>query len=576
LEAPHGRSAIGTLSRSSERLTVAAILTITIWVAHFSQSLHFGLYEDDWDFIGQPMAWTWGKLLDWIHICLRYWPQGRPIGFSVVATLAFLGNRIAGLEAIYLIAFALHVANTLILYTIVRRHLSTAPSFCAALGFCLFPSNTAVPFLSGQLFAGLTLFFLLFATWLYLRGSRLAAYVVSAGSLLTYESAFLPFFAVPLLHVSPMRKLRRELLKHWAILLAIGASLFWFRAHMGEEKTSTVLGDGLWVTLERIATAMYAGSVTTLRLFVMRLVTVLRDGDREVLLIVIGLAAGFTVALYLMRVHPSDKLKVWPLSVTSKWFELHANLSIDYATAAALRLGACGLFMIVIAYGLAISKDYYPPVVEAGRLTGTHLSAAVGAGLLCGAISAILLDLAVSHRKKVWAALALACYFSGLAGFHYLVQEDFRKSWAIQRVFWASVKKQCPDLTDGTVLIYEIESDPTRYIQTNSWGDPYVLSLVYDFPKNWKQPPQLFSATTAWTADVISSGDQFFWQPPLFWPTEKLSQGNVILLRGAPGDLKRVSGTVTLKLKEFLLKSPEGSSALAFRRGPMYKYVMQP
>ena len=196
--------------------------------------------------------------------------------------------------------------------------------------------------------------------------------------------------------------------------------------------------------------------------------------------------------------------------------------------------------------------------------------------LRCGAISAILLDLGVSHGKKFWAALALACYFSGLAGFHYLVQEDFRKSWTIQRAFWAAVKKQCPDLTDGTVLIYEVESYPTRYIQTNSWGDPYVLSLVYDFPKNWKQPPQLFSAATAWTADVISSGGQFFWRPPIFWPTEELSQGNVILLRGAPGNPKRVSGAILLGSKEFQLKSPEGPSALAFRPGPMYKYVMQP
>ena len=537
-----GHVALGGFSTLRERVLVAIILTITIWVVHFSQSLHFGLYEDDWDFIGQPMAWTWGKLLDWVYMCLQHWPQGRPIGFAVVATLAFLGNRIGGLEAIYLIAFGLHVANTLILYTIVRRHLSTAPSFCAALGFCLFPSNTAIPLLEAQLFNGLTLFFLLFATWLYLRGWRIVAYVVSAGSLLTYESAFLPFFAVPLLHVGPMPKLRRELLKHWAILLAIGGSIFWFRAHMGEEKAATVLGNGWWVTLGRVATAMYAGSVTTLRLFVMRLVTVLRDGDREVLPIVIVLAAGFTVALYFMRVHLSDRLEVWPLSVTNKWFEWHANLSIDYASAAALRLGACGLFMLVISYGLAISNYYYPPVVEAGRLTGTHLSAAVGAGLLCGAISAILLDLGVSHGKKFWAALALACYFSGLAGFHYLVQEDFRKSWTIQRAFWAAVKKQCPDLTDGTVLIYEVESYPTRYIQTNSWGDPYVLSLVYDFPKNWKQPPQLFSAATAWTADVISSGGQFFWRPPIFWPTEELSQGNVILLRGAPGNPKRVSG----------------------------------
>jgi hypothetical protein len=573
--APHGRSALWALGLSNERLIVAAILTITIWLVHFSQSLHFGLYEEDWFFIGQPMLWSWGKLIEHIQNCFRIWPQARPIGFAVVGIAAFLGNRIGGLEGIYLITFALHVANTLLLYTIVRRHLSTAPSFCAALGYCLFPSSTVTPLLQAQLFNGLTVFFLLFATWLYLRGSRIMAYVVSVGSLLTYESAFLPFFAVPLLHVGSLPNLRRALLKHWTILLAIGASLFWFRAQMGEDKSSAVLDNGWWATLERIGTAMYAGSVTTLRLFVMRLVTVWRDGDREVLLIVIVLAAGFTLALYLMRVHLSDELELWSLSVTSKRYRLHANLSIDHATATALRLGTCGLFMLVIAYGLAISKWYYPPVVEVGRLTTTHISAAVGSALLCGAISAILLDLGVSHRKKFWAALALACYFSGLGGFHYLVQEDFRKSWVIQRSFWASVKKQCPDLTDGTVLIYEIESYATPYIASTGWADFYILGEVYDFPKNWKDPPKLISTTKAWMADVTSSDGQFVWQPFANIRTTLL-QGNVILLRGVPGDLKRVSGTITLKAKEFALKSPAGPSAVAFRPGPMYRYVMQP
>lgn len=574
--APRGLSALRDLGRFSERLTVAAILTITIWVAHFAQSAHFGLYEDDWAFIGQPMTWTLGHLKDYVWYTLQHWPQGRPIAFSAVALAAFLGTRIGGLEAVYLIAFALHVTNTLIVYAIVRRQLPAAPSLCAALGFCLFPSITSTPLAEAELFVGLTLFFLLFATWLYLRGWRFAAYVVSAGSLLTYENAFLPFFAVPLLESKLVPNLRRALLKHWAILVAIGSSLFWLRVNMGEEKTSTLLGNGLRATLERMAVAMYVGPLTTLRLFGKRLITVLRDGDRDAFLIVILLAAGFTVALYLMRASLSDKVEIWPVSLNSRWFRLKVSLSVDESTATALRLGACGCVMLVIGYALAITSGWYPPEVEDGRLTGSHLAASFGASLLFGATSAILLDLAASHRKKFWAALVLGFYFAGLAGFHHLVQDDFRKSWTIQRAFWAAVNKQCPDLTDGTVLIYEVESSPTRYIQTSSWGDPYVLSEVYNFPKTWKQPPQLFSTTTGWMGDVVVSDGQFFWQPQVPWPNTKLPQGNVILLRGAPDNPKRVFGSVRLQSKEFLLKSPEGASALAFPRGPLYQYVMQP
>ena len=41
-----------------------------------------------------------------------------------------------------------------------------------------------------------------------------------------------------------------------------------------------------------------------------------------------------------------------------------------------VRLGACGAVMFVMAYGLAISRDHSPPIVDAGRLSGgTHIAA---------------------------------------------------------------------------------------------------------------------------------------------------------------------------------------------------------
>jgi len=559
-----------------EAVLVVLILAIAIWVAHFSLSFHLGLYEDDWFFIGRQMGLSWAGIVDRAVADLRGWPQGRPVGYAGVAVLAFLGNQVGGLEGIYLIAFALHLMNTFLIYTIVHRSLSSGPSFCAALGFCLFPSITNTPLLHAQLISGLTRFFLLFATWLYLRGSRVVAYAVSIGSLLTYESAFLPFFAVPLLHVSPMPKLRRELLKHWAILLAIGASLFWVRAQMGEEKTSAVLGNGFLETLKRVAIAMYAGSLTTLRLSVMRLVTVFRDADHEVVLVVIPMVLGLTLVLYFLKVGRSDKLVVCPLSFTNRWFQFQGKLTVDEASAAAFRLAFCGVVMLVMAYGLAISEYYYPPVIEAGRLTGTHLAAAVGFALLCGAISALVLDLGISLGIRFGAVLALACYFSGLTGFHYLVQQDFRKSWAIQRSFWTSVLERCPDLANGTILIYEEEAQPTRYIETNSWGDPLVLSELFDFPTAWKQPPRLFPVAKTWMADVAASDDKLFLRPPAPWPPEILPKNNVILLKAAPGGgLRRVTGTIAVGSEELPLK-PLGQSTISLcQRGALYRYVVQ-
>jgi hypothetical protein len=551
-------------------MAVAIALAITIWIAHFSQSFHFGLYEDDWAFIGQPIAWTWAHFLDWISMCFTAWPQGRPVGFATVATVAYIGSRIGGLELLYCMAFAFHLGNALLLYAIVRRKLSPAPSLCAALAFSLFPSNTSVPLLTNSFFGSLTVFFLLFAIWLYLKGWRAAAYLVSIGSLLTYESAFLPFFAVPLLLAKPLRQIRRELLKHWAILLAIGGSLFWFRLHIGENKTAAVIKDGLFGTLERIATAMWVGPFTTLRLFFARIITLFHEGDREVWLMVLMVALGLTMVLYFVRTSSSDTLEIWPFSLTIQRFQFRASLTIDETSAEALRVGACGFVMLILAYGLAISTFYYPPNIEAGRLTMTHLSAAVGSALLFGALASMFMDVSQCHHKRIWAVLVLACYFSGLAGFHYRVQQDFRRAWRIQRTFWNSVLRECPDLREGTIIIYEGAYPQPRYVLADSWADPLVLGEVYRFPENWKTPPQLFSGSATWVSDVTPVGDQLLWHPPAPFQDEILPRGNVILLRGSPdGELKRITGTIPIKSTAFPLKPLEPPQLSSYQHQPV-------
>lgn len=570
-------SILRKVSSSRDWIMAILVLVLTIWVAHFSQSFHLGLYEDDWSFIGQPMGWTGQKTLDTVLLYLRQWPQGRPVGYSALTALSFLGNWIGGLEGIFLLAFVLKVVNTLIFYTIARRRLSPAASLCGALAFCLFPSDTSTPLLTNALFGGITLFFLLAATWLYLTDRKLAAYIVSAGSLLTYESAFLPFFAVPILRTKPLSTLRRELLRHWAILLTIGGSLFYYRLQMVEEKTADVVRDGILGTMLKMVTAFRVGPLTTLRLFLTRPVTLWREGNGEDLLVVVLMAVGLSAALYfLLRTRRSDRPAPPQVSFPVRWIRSRVWLTLDEPLAGALRTGGAGAVMLVFAYGLAISRWYYPPVVEAGRLTFTHLAAAVGSGLLCGALSSLLFRVGEKYHKRVWAVAALASYFAVLAGFHYRVQRDFRKSWEVQRHFWYSVLVKCPDITDGTLILYEDEYYPFRYVLVNSWADPLVLGEIFTFPKNWKQPPQLFSVPRTWPDDVTPREGELFWKPPPPWaPNRTLPQRNVILLKGEPGsNLSRVTGSLTLKSAELLLKSPRPPAPVSFPHGPLYHLVL--
>jgi hypothetical protein len=569
--APADRSWVALLAKPGvERVAVAMVLAIIIWAAHFSQSIRFGLYEDDWAFVGQPIGWSWENFRGWISMCFSAWPQGRPIGFATVATTVYFGSRLGGIEALYFIAAAAHLGNALLVYAIVRRRLSAAPSLCAALAFALFPSNTAVPLLTNSFFGSLTLFFLLFAIWLYLKGWRVAAYAVSLGSLLTYESAYLPFFAAPLLESKPLRQLWRSLLKHWAIMLALAGSLFLFRTHIGEAKAAAVVQDGVAGTVGRIATAIYIGPFTTLKLFFGRILTFLRDGDHEVWPVVIMAAVGLTIVLYFAGMRSSNTMERWPIVMNAGRYQLRAALAIDQTSAAALETGASGAVMVILAYGLAISAYYYPPTVEAGRLTSTHLSAAVGSALVFGALASLLIDLAQQHRKKILAAIILSCYLSGLVGFHYRVQQDFRKAWHMQRIFWKSVLRKCPDLKEGTLIIYETNYDHPPYVMVTSWGDGLVLGDIYRFPANWKAPPLLISASSTWPSDITRVGDELFWHPPAPHQDQILPKRNVILLRGpVGGELKRITGTISLKSMDFPLKPLEASQLTPYPHIPV-------
>ena len=124
------------------------------------------------------------------------------------------------------------------------------------------------------------------------------------------------------------------------------------------------------------------------------------------------------------------------------------------------------------------------------------------------------------------------------------------RSWQLQRAFWQQVAACCSDLQDGTVLLYELTSgeEPT-FIFTNSWADPLVLGETFAFPKDWSNPPRLFSLTQ-WLNRVQPDGDHLhWWVPAASWDEhwEPLPQNNVILLTRAPdGTLTRATGTVDI------------------------------
>ena len=575
-ELPHDQVAIGRPGYRERILTIAIILSV-LWIAHFSLFMNRGLYEDDYAFISPPLGWTSTQLAQRFVDCFATWPQGRPIGFSLAALFAFVGGRLGGIAWISLISCLLHFANALIFHGIVRQRLSAAPALAGALAFVLFPSDTSTALLTNGLFGSLTVLFLVLALWLYAKQHRVSAYVVSLGSLLTYESAFLPFFAAPLLRSKSLRQTVRELLRHWAILIAMGGSLFYLRLQIGEEKAVQINTDGIFTTFQRILTAIFVGPLTTIRLFVSRLFSVVESWDQDALLVVILMTVVLAPVFLVLKVVRSDELRTWPVSIRIHRLKVQADIVIDKCSAHTLQFAVCGMFMLVLAYGLAITRWYFPPVIDAGRLTFVHLAAAVGSGVLFGSLSSMLLDIGDTLHKKIFAGLVIAIWLSGLAGFHFIVQQDFESSWKSQRTFWKNVVDKSPDISDGTIILYESDSSPSRYVLVNSWADPLILRQIFDFPPTWQQPPRLFQVSKNWTSDVTTVDEKLIWKLPSgpWEPYEVFPTKNVIILREGPkGELQRVVGLMNIGPIEFMLKpsSEDGVDALA--RGPLYDVLI--
>jgi hypothetical protein len=130
------------------------ILTIVVlclipWIAHFLLCQDFGLYDDDYAyvgyptnmfddrFMGYPTEWDWSTLATYIKSNFMHWPQGRPIG------LLFQGFYIAGSETGW-------ITRDLCIWVLIcgpqydlnvpvaQRVVAEVAAMIGALAFCLF------------------------------------------------------------------------------------------------------------------------------------------------------------------------------------------------------------------------------------------------------------------------------------------------------------------------------------------------------------------------------------------------------------------------------------------------------
>ena len=501
---------------------IALVLSaVLVWTAQFHHFRDFGLYEDDYWFISQAMGKDLNYLLGRLQTAFTVLPQGRPFGFFLPDLFSFVGDKLGGLAAIYLLGFLIVTLNTFLCYRLLRVRVPVAPAAVGAAVFCLFPADTTKILLTHDFQLQPSLTFALLASLAYAAERKPLAYVLGAGALLSYESGYLALFALPLFVRPWNRSTLRTLAKHAAGLIGILVLVVLVRFAIGEGRATGSAG-GVTTLVPMLLGSLVLGPARSLAAMVYGPFKAIPGWDTETRVVAVLALLGSGALLGLLSAP-------------------RARLSAPRR--AVVQVGAAGLAMLVVGYGFAFT--HFPPNAIVGRGTSVHLGATLGMSVIAAAVAWFLLG----FRPRI-ATVLIAGYLAIAVGYYVTIEHDFMRSWQLQRTFWQQVVACCSDLQDGTVLLYELNpADEPTFIFTNSWADPLILAETFAFPPGWANPPRLFSLTQ-WVDRVYPVGDHLvWWVPGASWDEhwEVFPQDNVILLRRtADGALTRVAGSVDI------------------------------
>jgi hypothetical protein len=548
-------------------------LSLTVWVAHFLNFLHFGLYEDDYSLITD--AWHLSGFLENTRWSLLDFPTGRPVGFFLLGLFGFIGERLGGLSLLYMMGFAVVTLNVSLFYILLRKLSTETTALVGALAFGLFPADTTHSFLTHSLSLQVSLTFLLVATLYYLSGKRALSYLVILGSLLTYESPYMVFLAIPLLRVKWDKALAKELFRHVAIMTAIILVVVILRVITGEERVGEMRGNIPGI-LTKIAAAFVIGPAVSMTQFINAPIRAVFNWNRTLTVVSVASLIIFTWMLRRSVLCASqDQENGLPVSQGQTPGE--KKVSPTYVPHMRMwQLYLAGLIMTSLAY--ALSFTHYPPVASYGRPTSVHLAAAFGGSLLFAGICTQIIAIAKKFRLRIFAVILISLYLSLIMAYRLLIQDDFVRAWQNQRSFWGSVLDVAPDMTEDTIIFVLDKNLPqTTFILSNSWADPIIPAQLFNFPAHWTNPPRVFVVNRIWFKAMLREGDHFKWiVPTASWDAhwEIMPDSNLILLEMQNGKLVRRFGSIKIDGADLHLKDLTLGAKLNYEKGPLFDYLI--
>ena len=548
-------------TETKRNVLVLLTVVIIIWLANFSLSKDFGVYDDDITLVVQPMKWWFRDYLGSYRFLVS-WPQGRPLFYLFGHGLAYIGNKVGGLRTIYVIAYFINVLNACLVYLLVRRNGSEIFAVVSTMIFALYPADSTHPYLTHALGLLPAVTLMLLGLLLYLSKFKWLSYLFVFLTLITQETLFFLFLGAPFLTGTWDRKTRKDFVRNALVMCAILTVVLLIRKMTGESRVEQMVSGSNYTNIfPKIFLNSLIGPATSLYALLKAPISVLRNFSG---FMIVSTLIAFLIYLPLfwrLMVKPLQRPDIVDDSAQSGNPEQPGSIRWIFVGAIFLVLGYFGSFA------------YFPANVLLGRSTRVHIAGSMGGSLFIGALFVLLLG-RIKERKmsNIFVMSGLLVYLVLLVCYQVIIQQEYVKSHEIQKWFWSNVVSLTKDAQEGTVILVPQEDLPhTKAILANSWADVFYLENIFRYPKDVYPPPRLISV------DLDSSESDIVWdaEPPYVKIGDldevfPIVDHNVILIEYMDGKFIRKEGLFFIQGHEISLKPVESVEDLNLRPNVLY------
>lgn len=569
--------------RSTFKWLVCLCLFAVTFAVHFRDLNKLGLYEDDYWSIGPDLGAQVARLGPTAIRLFQTWPLGRPLNHLLPPVLSTIGSQLGGLPGVYFLACLWLTFNCLLVFRALGFLVSRQAALFGALAYVLFPGDTTHTLLTHAAHVQGSMTFLLLALNLYIsnrpvslelhgRGTgrkvaldvavsksslsfslfnhstQLLAYPIAGLSLLSYETAFLPFVMAPFLRFQWTRKFLGRLLLHGLLCAVVVGTVAFIRLHLQEGRAVDLMRsptEMLW----RMVSSLWIGPLTLVQTYRLALDSVFGNLSA----VSAGIAGGTAfVFFWLARwLDPESH------SGQSANAQIPGPRFVFFTPTGPTPLCLIGVGAVTVCWSYVLTIVNYPPTFVLGRFTSVHTATAWGAALMSAALFQALSTRFVTHRSAVIAAGGLAVFV--FANYGCFIEQGYVEAWKIQQRFWRQIAALTPDLNGqtGIIVIGDIPKQ-NPVIRSNTWEDFQVIPLLLQASDRAAEKPYCAFLQVIEETFRVTNG-QLLWKPhPILPDYLKLDESNLVLLRMDGETLTRINSFPLPSVNRELHSKPMG------------------